>query len=102
MGCMKMHKAPRQSQLSKIDTGTLEENDPNQTCPVRRPCTTRHRTPDRMMPQGSKWKMGRPNMHKAPGRSQLSKTDTGALERNELNRTRPVGRPHMVRHDVLD
>ena len=36
-----------------------------------------------MMPQGSKRQTGHPNiMHKAPGRSQLSKTHMGALERN--------------------
>ena len=38
------------------------------------------------MPQGSKWKMGHLNMHKAPRRSQLSKADTGALERNNMTR----------------
>ena len=52
--------------------------------------------------QGSKWKIGCPNVHKAPEQSQISKTDTGALERNGSTRTRPVGRPHMVRHSVLD
>ena len=35
--------------------------------------------------------MGHLNVHKAPGRSQLSKNDTGALERNGPTRTRLVG-----------
>ena len=46
--------------------------------------------------------MGRLNLHKAPGRSQLSKTDMGTLERNGPTRTRPVGQPHTTRHDALD
>ena len=50
------------------------------------------------MPQGSKQKMSHKNVHKALGRSQLRKTDTGALERNSSTRTRPVGQPHTVRH----
>ena len=36
--------------------------------------------------ENQKWQTGRPNMHKAPRLSQLSKTDTGALERNGLTR----------------
>ena len=61
-----------------------------------------HGTPDRTMPQGGKWKTGHPNVHKALEWSQLSKTDTGALERNGPTRTRPVGRPHTARHNVPD
>ena len=38
-----------------------------------------------MMPHGRKWQVGGPNMHKALGRSQLSKNDTGALKQNSLN-----------------
>ena len=34
------------------------------------------------MRQGRKWQVGHLNMQKAPGQSQLRKTDTGALERN--------------------
>ena len=36
-----------------------------------------------------KMENGPPNMHKAPGQSQLSKTDTDALERNDP--TQPEG-----------
>ena len=43
---------------------------------------TSHGAPERTMPQGIKWKMGHPNVHKEPGWTQLSKTDTGALEQN--------------------
>ena len=80
MGHLNMHKGPRWSQLSKTDTGALEQNGPTRMRPVGRPRTARHGTPDRMMPQGSKQKTGRSNMYKALGQSQLSKTDTGALE----------------------
>ena len=82
MSRLKVHKAPRQSQLSKTDTGTLERNLPTRTCPVERPHMAQHGTPERTMPQGRKWQTGHPNMHKAPGKSQISKTDTDALERN--------------------
>ena len=100
MGRTNVHKAPGWSQLSKTDKGALERNDPTRTRPIRRPRTARHGAPDRMMSQGIKQKMGHRNMHKAPGHSQLRKTDTGALERNVLTRTRPVRRPHTVRHGV--
>ena len=44
---------------------------------------TSHGPPDRTMPQARKRKMGRLNVHKAPGRSQLRKIHTFALERND-------------------
>ena len=43
------------------------------------------------MAQERKRQKGRPNVHKAPGRSQLSKNDTGALARN--GPTRPERTP---------
>ena len=75
-----LQKELKQSQLNKTDTGALERNGPTQMPPVRQPHTTRHDAPDRMMPQGSKQKTGRSNMHKAPELSQLSKINMGALE----------------------
>ena len=36
--------------------------------------------------ENGKWQTGRSNVHKAPEQSQLSKTDTGALERNGSTR----------------
>ena len=80
MGHLNVHKAPRQSQLSKNDTDALEQNDLTRTRLVGRPHTTGHGTHDRMMPQGIKWETGFPNVHKALRWSQLSKTDTGTLE----------------------
>ena len=35
MGHLNMHKAPEWSQLSKTDTGTLEQNGPTRMHPVR-------------------------------------------------------------------
>ena len=40
--------------------------------------------------------MSHPNVYKAPGQSQLRKTDTSTLEQNGPTRTRPVGRPHTA------
>ena len=94
MGWQNVHKAPGQSQLNKTDTGGLERNDPTQTRPVGRPHMVQHGVLDRTMPQGIKWKMGRLNMHKAPRRSQLSKTDTGALKRNDPA-SHSYGHPQM-------
>ena len=82
MGRLNMHKALGQSQLSKIDTGALEQNDTTRTRPIGRPHTVQHGTPDRTMPQGRKWKTSHLNVHKAPRQSQLSKIDTGTLELN--------------------
>ena len=80
-----VHKAPGQSQLRKTDTSTLERNDPTRTCLVERPDhKARHGALDRKMPKGSKQKMGHSNVHKALVQSELSKTDTGTLERNGL------------------
>ena len=70
--------------------------------PERAGRATSHGAPDRTMPQGSKWKMGHPNMHKGPGWSQLSKADTGALKQNNLTRTCPIGPLHMARHNAPD
>ena len=80
MGRLNVHKAPGQSQLSKTDMGTLEQNGPTSTCLVGRRHTVRHGAPNRTMPQGNKPKIGCPNVHKAPTWSQLSKTDMGTLE----------------------
>ena len=52
------------------------------------------------MPQGRKWQMGHPNMHKAPRWSQLSKTNTGALKWNGPTRMRRVGWPYTAWHDA--
>ena len=47
--------------------------------------------------------MGYPNVNTALGWShELRKTDTGTLERNGPNRTRPVGRPHTARQGTPD
>ena len=46
--------------------------------------------------------MGRMKVKKAPRWSQLNKTDTGALKRNDPTRMRPVERPHMARHGTPD
>ena len=96
-GRSNMHKALEQSQICKTDTGTLEQNSPTRAPPVGRPRTVRHGVPDRMMPQGGKWKTGCSKVQKAPRLSQLSmKTDTGALERNGSTRTCPVGQPRTA------
>jgi len=73
MGRPNVHKAPGCSQLSKTDTGSLQRNGMTRTRLVRRPHTARHDAPDRTMPHGRKWQTRRPNLHKAPRRSQLSK-----------------------------
>ena len=82
MGHLNMHKPLGKSQLSKSDMGALERNNLTRPRLVRRPHTARHGMPDRTMPQGRKQKIGHPNVNKAPRRSQLSKTDTSALDRN--------------------
>ena len=82
-----VHKGIGQSQLSKIDTGILERNGLTRTHLVGRPHTMRHDTPDQTMPQGSKRQTDHPNVNKAPRWSQLSKTDMGALKRNDSTRT---------------
>ena len=80
-GCLNEYKAPRWSQLSKTDMGTLERNGLTRKRPVGQPDhKARHGAPGRIMPHGSKRKTGCPNVHNAPEWSQLSKTDTGALE----------------------
>ena len=96
MGYPNMYMAPGWSQISKTDTGALELNDPTRTCLVGKPPTMRHHVPDRMIPQGIKLKTGFLNVHKAPGWSQLSKTDMGTLERNNLTRSFPVGLSHKA------
>ena len=97
MGCPNIHKAPGQSQLSKTDTGTLERNGPTRTRLIGKPHTTRRDALNRTnMPQESKQQMIRSNVHKAPGQSQLSKTDTNTLEQNDLTRMRLVGRPRTA------
>ena len=53
-----------------------------------------------MMPQGRKWKTGRSNVHKAPEQSQLSKTDTGALERNSQTRLERARSGDLTRHET--
>ena len=81
MGYLNVQREPEQSQLSKTNTGALERNRQTRTRPIERPHSmARHSAPDRAMPQGRKWKTGLLNVHKARGWSQLSKTDTGALE----------------------
>ena len=96
-----VHKGLRQSQLSKTDTGTLERNNPTRTRSIGRPHMVRQYTaPNRMMLQGRKWQMGCPNMHKALGQSQLSKTDTGALERNGLTRLERARLGDLTWHDT--
>ena len=97
-----MHQAPGLSKLTKFYMATLKRNDLTQMRFVAHPHMTRHDTPDRTMPQGSKWKTGHLNMHKALRWSQLRKTDTGTLEQNGPTRTHLVGRPHTVQHDAPD
>ena len=99
MGQTSVHKAPGRSQLSKTDTGSLERNSPTGTRPIgRRPHTARHDAPERTsMPQGSKQQTSRPNVHKAPQRLELSKTNTGTLERNGPTQMRPIERPYTTR-----
>ena len=61
----------------------------------------RHDAPDRTnMPQGSKQKTGCQNVHKAPGQSQLSKTDTGALERNGPTRPEHARSGDLTQRDT--
>ena len=40
-----------------------------------------------MATHGCKWKTGHPKVHKAPGWSQLSKSDTGTLGPNDPTQT---------------
>ena len=103
-GHLNMHKALGRSQLSKTDTGALKRNGSTKTRLVgRRPHTARHDAPDRTnMTHERKHKMGHPNVHKALEQSQLSKTDTGTLEKNGPNRMRLVGQPHMAQHRTSD
>ena len=68
-------------------------NDPTRTDaltrhahPNARPHPAQHGTPDQMDTHGSKRQTGCPDVHKAPGRSQLSKSDTGTLEPNDPTR----------------
>ena len=53
-----------------------------------------------MMPQGRKWQTGHPNVHKAPEQSQLSKTNTGALERNDPTRPKRAQSGDFTRRDT--
>ena len=96
MGRLNVHKPPGWSQLSKIDTGTLERNNATQTCLVGRPHMEQHGPPDQTMPQWRKQQMGHLNMNKASRQSQLNKTDTGALEQNVPTSMCLVGRPHTA------
>ena len=102
MGHPNVHKALKQSQVRKSHMGALRPNDPTQTRLVGCPHPARHDAPNRMDAHGRKWKMGRPNMHKTPGWSQLSKSDTGALGPNNPTRARLAGCPHPARHDTPD
>ena len=45
--------------------------------------------------------MNSPNVHNAPGRSQISKTDTGALKRNDLTRPKHAQSGDLRRHDTV-
>ena len=80
MGRLNVHKEPGWSQITKTNTGALQQNDPTRTGPVGQPHMARHDAPDQKMPQGIKWQTGFPNVHMALEQSQLRKTDTGTLE----------------------
>ena len=69
-------------------------------CPVRRPHMMRHKTPDRMMPQGSKQKTGSSNMYKAPVQSQIRKNYIGTLERNSSTQHKCARSSDLTRCDM--
>ena len=69
--------------------GTTKRPNPNE-----RPHRGQHDAPTRTDAHGSKRQTGRPDVHKAPGRSQLSKYGTGALGPNDPTRT-----DDFTRHD---
>ena len=94
---------------SKSDKRTLGQNRATRTPPSVRPHPGRHEGPRRTDAHQSKRQTGRPDVHKAPGRSQLSKSDTGALGPNDPTRTdaltrhaHPNERHHPARHDTPD
>ena len=72
---------------SKSDKRTLGQNRATRTPPSVRPHPGRHEGPRRTDAHGSKRQTGRPDVHKAPGRSQLSKYGIGALGPNDPTRT---------------
>ena len=82
---------------SKSDKRTLGQNRATRTTPSVRPHPGRHEGPRRTNAHGSKRQTGRPDVHKAPGRSQLSKSDTGALRPNGPTRTDALTRCHTAR-----
>ena len=78
----------------KSDKCTLGQNRATRTPLSVRPHPGRHVAPPRTDAHGSKRQTGRLDVHKAPGRSQLSKYGTGALGPNDLTRT-----DDLTRHD---
>jgi len=117
---------PPFTRKAKSDKRTLGQNRATRTPPSVRPHPGRHGAPPRSDAHGSKRQTGRPDVHKAPGRSQLSKYGTGGLGPNDLTRTNdftqhnqtarpeqtpspgatrrahPNGRPHPARHGAHD
>ena len=95
---------PPFTRKAKSDKRTLGQNRATRTPPSVRPHPGRHGAPPRTDAHGSKRQTGRPDVHKAPGRSQLSKYGTRALGPNDPTRTnaltrgdttRPPKRTHM-------
>ena len=95
---------PPFTRKAKSDKRTLGQNKATRTPPSVRPHPGRHGAPPRSDKHWSKRQTGRPDVHKAPRRSQLSKHGTGGLGPNDPTRTnaltwgdttRPLERTHM-------